>query len=202
MKIALVEDNPHLARSLKENLSAFENVEVLFVASNGQDALQKLASQTPDIVLMDINMPVMNGIEATKRVKHHFPAIKIIMLTVFDEAEKIFDAILAGACGYLLKDEKPEKILSALEEAMEGGAPMSPSIASKSLSVHIAENGNEKISFEVKDDGRGIGTANNNSGYGIKNMQDRIKELNGEMMITSSGKDGTSISFTVPLGNL
>ncbi len=140
IKVALVEDNPHLARSLKENLSAFDNVEVLFVASNGQDVLQKLFSHTPDIILMDINMPVMDGIEATKRVKHQFPNIKIIMLTVFDDGDNLFNSILAGATGYLLKDEKPGKILSAFEEAMEGGAPMSPVIATKSLQLIRGKN--------------------------------------------------------------
>ena len=140
IKIGLVEDNPHLARSLKENLSSFENVEVLFVASNGQDALQKLFSLEPDIILMDINMPVMDGIEATKKIKHLFPNIKIIMLTVFDDGDNIFNSILAGASGYLLKDEKPGKILSAFEEAMEGGAPMSPVIATKSLQFIRGKN--------------------------------------------------------------
>lgn len=135
IKVGLVEDNPHLARSLKENLSAFENVNVLFVASNGQDVLQKLFTEVPDIILMDINMPVMDGIEATRRVKHQFPNIKIIMLTVFDDGDNLFNSILAGATGYLLKDEKPHRILSAFEEAMEGGAPMSPVIAAKSLEL-------------------------------------------------------------------
>ena len=135
IKVGLVEDSPNLARSLKENISAFENVEVMFVASNGQEALQKLFSFTPEIILMDINMPVMNGIEATKRIKHQFPEIKIIMLTIFDDGDNLFNSILAGATGYLLKDEKPGKILDALEEAMEGGSPMSPVIATKSLQL-------------------------------------------------------------------
>ena len=140
MKIALAEDNPHLAKSIRENISSFEGVEILFVASNGQDAIQKLSGALPDIILMDINMPVMDGIEATKRVRHLFPSVKIVMLTVFDEAEKIFDAILAGATGYLLKDAKPGKILDALEEAMEGGAPMSPVIAMKALQLMRGKN--------------------------------------------------------------
>jgi DNA-binding NarL/FixJ family response regulator len=80
-------------------------------------------------------MPVMDGIEATRRIHHLFPQVKIVMLTVFDDAEKIFEAILAGATGYLLKDEKLEKIIAALEEAMEGGAPMSPIIASKAMQL-------------------------------------------------------------------
>ena len=140
IKVAIAEDNQHLARSVRENISSFEETEVLFVAENGKDLLHKLTSNIPDIILMDINMPVMDGIEATKAVRHHFPDVKIIMLTVFDEEEKIFQSILAGAKGYLLKDEKPSKIIAALEEAMEGGAPMSPVIASKALQMIVGKN--------------------------------------------------------------
>lgn len=140
IKVGLVEDNPHLAKSLKENLSEFENIEVLFVASNGKEAIQKLFSITPEIILMDINMPLMGGIEATKRIKHQFPETKIIMLTIFGDGDNLFNSILAGATGYLLKDEKPGKILDALEEAMEGGSPMSPVIATKSLQLIRSKN--------------------------------------------------------------
>ena len=93
IKVGLVEDNPHLAKSLKENLSEFENIEVLFVASNGKEAIQKLFSITPEIILMDINMPLMGGIEATKRIKHQFPEIKIIMLTIFGDGDNLFNSI-------------------------------------------------------------------------------------------------------------
>jgi DNA-binding NarL/FixJ family response regulator len=133
LKIAAAEDNANLARALKDNLGLFPGIELLFIAQNGKELLQKLPQQTPDLILMDINMPVMDGIEATKKVKHHFPNIKIVMLTVFDEEEKIFQSILSGATGYLLKDEKPARLLVAIEEAMEGGAPMSPTIAMKTL---------------------------------------------------------------------
>jgi DNA-binding NarL/FixJ family response regulator len=102
--------------------------------------IHQLSVKLPDLVLMDINMPVLDGIEATKKIRHLFPSIKIVMLTIFDETEKIFDAILAGATGYLLKDEKPEKLLAAIEEAMDGGAPMSASIAMKSLQLIRGKN--------------------------------------------------------------
>ena len=135
MRIALAEDNPNLARSIAKNIRSLEGTELLFVACNGKDLLHKIPSAIPEIILMDINMPVMDGIEATRRVKLHFPVVKIIMLTVFDEEEKIFQSILAGATGYLLKDEKPARILTALKEAYEGGAPMSPAIALKTIQI-------------------------------------------------------------------
>ncbi|MFM1932805.1 MAG: hypothetical protein RL226_2108 [Bacteroidota bacterium] len=137
MKITLgiAEDNPNLIRSVLEKMSLFDEVEVLWVASNGLEVLEKITNVRPDIVLMDINMPEMNGVDATRRLKEHYPQVRVIMLTVFDENDKIFSSILAGATGYLLKDEKPERLHAAMIEAMEGGAPMSPIIAHKALSL-------------------------------------------------------------------
>lgn len=135
IKLAIAEDNPNLIRSVLEKISLFDEVEVLWVACNGLEVLEKITNQQPDVILMDINMPEMNGVEATKKLKSQYPHVKVIMLTVFDENEKIFNSILAGASGYLLKDEKPARLLAALLEAMDGGAPMSPIIAQKSLQL-------------------------------------------------------------------
>jgi len=135
MRIALAEDNPNLAQTLSRTIRSLEGTELLFVAVDGKELLHKVPCAVPDIILMDINMPMMDGIEATRRIKLHFPQVKIVMLTVFDEEEKIFQSILAGATGYLLKDEKPARILAALQEAFEGGAPMSPAIATKVLNI-------------------------------------------------------------------
>ena len=133
IRVALVEDVPELARILFDKFNSFEEIELIFVASNGLDAIEKLENHSVDVILMDINMPIMNGIDATEKVKAKYPDIKVIMHTVLDEEDKIFESILAGATGYLLKDDKPSKILLSIEEAMEGGAPMNASIASKVL---------------------------------------------------------------------
>lgn len=105
------------------------------MATNGQELLVQLPTllSLPDIVLMDIQMPVMDGIAATAALKARHPQVKIVMATVFDDEENIFNAILAGADGYLLKDEPPQVLHRALQEVMEGGAPMSPAIARKAL---------------------------------------------------------------------
>lgn len=135
IKVGLVDDNPSLLRNISQNLSIFEELTVVFKAFNGQDALDQLNHHSPDVILMDIQMPGMDGIEATREIKSRYPGQKIMMLTVLDQEDKIFDAIKAGASGYLLKDEKPSRILACIEELIDGGAPMSPVIAMKTLEM-------------------------------------------------------------------
>lgn len=134
--MGIVDDNPILSEQLKENLSVAENIEVVFTASNGEEALNLLPklSILPEVILMDIEMPVMNGIEATAAISKE-TNIKILILTIFDTDDKVFEAIKAGAAGYLLKDSKPHRIITAIEDVLMGGAPMSPHIASKTLDL-------------------------------------------------------------------
>ncbi|MFA4924456.1 MAG: response regulator transcription factor, partial [Ignavibacteriaceae bacterium] len=137
IKVAIAEDNNLLAGSIREKLDLFpHDIDFKYRAINGSDLLKKLNSDPfVDTILMDIEMPVMDGIEATHQIAQLFPQIKIIMLTVFDDEDKIFRSIQAGAMGYLLKDETPDKICESIKEIMEGGAPMSPAIAAKSLAL-------------------------------------------------------------------
>lgn len=135
IRIAIIDDNINLLRSISQNLSNFEEVTLVYKAMNGCDAVSLAGTEQPEVILMDIEMPEMDGIEATRLIKAKFPNIKIIMVTVFDRDDKIFEAIKAGASGYLMKDEKPSRIVAAIEEAVEGGAPMSPTIALKTLQM-------------------------------------------------------------------
>lgn len=136
IRIALAEDNGFLARSITEKLSYMDGVELRFHAENGKIMLEKLETEThPDVILMDIEMPEMNGIAATAEIKQKYPHIKIIMLTVFDDEENIFNAILAGADGYLLKDEPLPKLEEGIKMILEGGAPMSATIAARTLKL-------------------------------------------------------------------
>jgi DNA-binding NarL/FixJ family response regulator len=139
MKIGIVDDNQILGRQLVQKISLAEDVRVLFCVDGGKKALDWLALnvEIPQIILMDIEMPEMDGIEATFRIKQKYPEIKIIILTVFESEDKIFNAIKAGATGYLLKDETLQRMLLAFEEIMDGGAPMSALIASKSLQMML-----------------------------------------------------------------
>lgn len=137
IKIVLTEDNALLAQSIQDKLKILsDDIQLVFRASNGRDLLEKLEINPHiDLILMDIEMPEMDGIAATQKVKQKYPEIKIIMLTVFDDDEKIFRSIQAGATGYLLKDETPEKVLEGIKHVMDGGATMSPSIAVKTLEL-------------------------------------------------------------------
>ena len=136
MKIAIIDDNSFLISSIKEKLSFFEEIQIKFTATDGKDLLQKLEeNHKVDLLLMDIEMPSLNGIEATKIVKQKYPQIKIVMLTVFDNDENIFNAIKAGADGYLLKDVNPHVLFNGIVETINGGAAMNPSIALKTLKL-------------------------------------------------------------------
>ncbi|MDR6301853.1 response regulator transcription factor [Mesonia maritima] len=136
IKIAIVDDNTFLINTIKEKLSFFEDISFKFSALNGSDLLTKLENNFHlDIILMDIEMPVLNGIESTQIIKQKYPHIKIIMLTAFDNDEHIFNAIQAGADGYLLKEIRPEELHQGIVETMNGGAAMNPSIALKTLKL-------------------------------------------------------------------
>lgn len=136
IKIAIVDDNSFLIKSAQEKLSFFDDFSVRFTAVNGIDLMEKLeASHNIDLILMDIEMPKMNGIEATTLVKQKYPQIKIIMLTVFDNDENIFKSIKAGADGYLLKEVNPKDLQQGIIDTLNGGATMTPSIALKTLKL-------------------------------------------------------------------
>ena len=136
--LAIVDDKQPNRVSLSEKLSFVKDINVVFLAANGEDFLEQMKQQKqlPDVVLMDIDMPIMNGIEAVNTATELFPNTRFVMLTVFDDDDKIFEAIKAGAIGYLLKDENVDRIVAAVYEIMEyGGSPMSPRIARKALQL-------------------------------------------------------------------
>eukprot|EP01137_Pigoraptor_chileana_P011032 Opistho-2@61296 len=114
------------------------SIDIIFLASNGEDCMLQLkeCKILPDVILMDIDMPILNGIETVNVAHEIYPDIKFLMLTVFDDDEKIFEAIKAGAIGYLLKDEKTNTIIESIKQVVENGAaPMSPRIARKALNL-------------------------------------------------------------------
>ena len=136
IKIAIAEDNNFLANSLIEKCSFFDDLDFKFRGVDGNDLLNRLEiNHNIDVILMDIQMPNLDGIATTEQVKKLYPQIKIIMVTVFDDEDNIFNSILNGANGYLLKDESAKKMHQSIIEIMNGGAPMSASIALKAIKL-------------------------------------------------------------------
>jgi DNA-binding NarL/FixJ family response regulator len=132
----LVEDNAHFRRSMRWLINRTPGMQCTQAFESCEEALVKLKEEIlPELILLDINLPGMSGIQGIEKIKSISPGIQIIILTVYDDNEKVFDALCAGASGYLLKDSSPEKIISSMEEALAGGAPMSMPIARKVLEI-------------------------------------------------------------------
>jgi len=129
--VAIVEDNAALAASLRRVLNESEDCECVGTFSTAEDALQTIPRHSPDVVLMDIELPTISGIACTARLKQLNPSLQILILTVYNDHRKIFEALAAGASGYLLKRSSPEEIVRAVRDVKEGGAPMSAEIARK-----------------------------------------------------------------------
>ena len=139
VRVAVVEDHPDLRERLVRQLAYFDAVEVVLVSDSGDDALADLAvrdrtgAPPPEVVLMDIEMPGRDGIATTAELKATWPAVEVLMLTVFEDEDKIFAAIQAGASGYLLKDAGTQAVVDAVLDVADGGAPTSPLVARKLL---------------------------------------------------------------------
>ncbi len=136
IRLAIAEDNYFLAQSIRKKMAALPDIECVGIAENGRELLA-LLEENPrvDVVLMDLEMPEVDGIVATAAVRERFPHIKVVILTVFDDHQKLFQAIQAGAHGYLLKEEPAEKIHDAIQMVLAGGAPMTPIMARKALEL-------------------------------------------------------------------
>src|SRR5215831_12488379 len=130
-RIAIVEDNKVIRESLMEFVQADPECSCVCVCATAEEALKVIPKHQPEIVLMDIQLPNLSGIECTAQLKQVVPSVQIIMVTVYEDTERIFKALRAGACGYLLKRCSPEELLSAIREVRQGGAPMSREIARK-----------------------------------------------------------------------
>jgi DNA-binding NarL/FixJ family response regulator len=130
-KIAIVEDNKTIRESLAEFVQTDSENNCVCACSTAEEALRVIPKHQPNIVLMDIQLPNLSGIECCAQLKRLLPSVQIIMVTVYEDTERIFKALRAGACGYLLKRCTPEELVSAIREVQQGGAPMSREIARK-----------------------------------------------------------------------
>jgi DNA-binding NarL/FixJ family response regulator len=133
-RIAIVEDNRGIRESLAAYVRMAPDLRCVCACGTAEEALETLPARQPDVVLMDIQLPNLSGIECTARLKQLLPQVRIIMVTVYGDPELIFKALRAGACGYLLKRCAPEELITAVREVQQGGAPMSREIARKVIS--------------------------------------------------------------------
>lgn len=128
-QVAIVEDNAALGNGLRKIVESANDFRCVGVWTSAEDALKKVEAFLPQVILMDINLPGMSGIEATARIKQYLPEIQVIMVTVYRDHDQIFAALKAGASGYLLKRSTPEEVRQAIRDVRSGGAPMSAEIA-------------------------------------------------------------------------
>ncbi|HUR32105.1 MAG TPA: response regulator transcription factor [Saprospiraceae bacterium] len=133
LRIAIFEDNNDLRDSMSMIIDSVDEFELAGSYSNAQRLISKIDQSKPDVILMDIHMPGLSGIEATRDINARYPEIKILMQTVFDEDDKVFASLCAGASGYILKNTTPERMLQAIREVAKGGVFFTPAIASKVL---------------------------------------------------------------------
>ena len=133
LNIAIIEDNPQYRTAISIIMQLNENFRLIHKLENCDEMIGRFEVEKPDVVLMDIDMPGMNGIQGVWEIKQYFPEVKVMMLTVFEDEEKIFGAIKAGANGYLLKKDSPQKILEAIDAVHRGEWPMNGMIAAKVL---------------------------------------------------------------------
>ncbi len=133
ISIFIYDDSTARVDSLKALMELDSNLKVIGTASNCSNVLSEMDVYTPDVVLMDINMPEVDGIDGLKMIKEKYPAIKVLMQTAFDDSDKIFTCIRNGASGYILKKDSPQRLLQAIDEVYQGGAVMNPAIAQKVL---------------------------------------------------------------------
>ena len=137
---AIVEDDAEFRANLVECLEETQGYRCVCQCGSAEEALRNIPPLQPDIILMDVNLPTMSGVECTRRLKKSSPALQVLVLTVYEDSESIFDALKAGASGYLLKRADPMDILRAIQEIKQGGAPMSSQIARRVVQSFFEES--------------------------------------------------------------
>lgn len=150
IKVMIVDDQALIREGLQMILSLYNDIDIVGEAFNGQHALDIIKNINPDVVLMDIRMPIMDGVEATKIIKEKYPHIKVIILTTFNEDEYIFEGLKNGADGYILKDIKSEEIVKAIKEAYKGNVLLQPEVAKKVVKSFNNLNKNNKLTKQAE----------------------------------------------------
>jgi DNA-binding NarL/FixJ family response regulator len=149
IKTAVVEDIRDIREGLTTLINFTDGYECTGSYRSMEDAISRIRGNVPDVLLSDIGLPGMSGIEGTKILKEQYPQMTVLMLTVYDDDERIFDALCAGASGYLLKRTTPAKILENIREAVSGGAPMSPEVAARVIKLFREVRPPERVDYDL-----------------------------------------------------
>ena len=198
IRTAIVEDQ----KKMREGLTSLIEFTPGFVCTGSyrsmEEALAQISFDLPDVVLSDIGLPGMNGIEGIRILKDKYPTLTVLMLTVYDDDERIFDAICAGASGYLLKNTAPTKLLENIRDAVEGGSPMSPTVASRVLKLFREIRPPERADYDLTPyelrllkylvDGHNYATAAKANNTSINTIKFYIKQIYEKLQVHSKSE--------------
>jgi DNA-binding NarL/FixJ family response regulator len=199
IRVVLFDDNTQLRESMFNLVDASEGFTCAGAFANCEDVVAKIEATQPDVILMDIEMPMISGIAAVKTIKQNFPGIKILMETIFEDDDKIFQSICNGAEGYILKNTPPEEILDSIKEIHEGGAPMTPAIALKVMrmfkqnlsvdkddSFHLSSREKEILKYLVE--GMSYKMIADNCFISIETVSGHIKNIYKKLQVHSKSE--------------
>ena len=148
-QVVIIEDERRIREGLAALINGTEGYQCTAVFGSMEEALARAWPEAPDLVLVDIGLPGMSGLEGLPLLRERYPGVALIMLTVYEDDERIFDALCAGACGYLLKRTPPAKLLESLQEAKQGGAPMSPDVARRVIALFRTVRPPERANYDL-----------------------------------------------------
>lgn len=197
MRVSIYDDSADRRDSLKYLLSMFDDTTCVGAYENCLNVTEEIKRDKPDIVLMDIEMPGMSGIEGVRLIKSSKPEVHVLMQTVYEDDDHLFDSIKAGASGYLLKKASPEKIIEALREVMTGGAPMSPVMANKVLRYFQSQNTSsnqyaltekEKIILALLVDGLSYKMIADKEGISYHTVNSHVRKIYEKLHVHSLGE--------------
>jgi DNA-binding NarL/FixJ family response regulator len=195
IKVAIIEDRREIREGLAMLIEGTDGFRCTGSFRSMEEALAQIGRDRPDVVLNDIGLPGMSGIEGIKVLKERYPDLQVLMLTVYDDDERIFDAICAGACGYLLKKTPPARLLESLREAVAGGAPMSPEVARRVVTLFREIRPPERADYDLTPhetrllklfvDGHNYKTAAADLGVTVHTVSFHLRSIYGKLQVHS-----------------
>jgi DNA-binding NarL/FixJ family response regulator len=197
-RVAVFDDNLERRESLDLLISQDDSLQFVGAFANGEDAIQRISECLPDVVLMDIGMPKVNGIEATKLLKVTYPSIIVLMQTIYEDDDNLFRSLQAGASGYILKKTSPEKIIEAIKDAVNGGAPITPAMALKVLTYfqtvappavsNYSISNRERQILKLLVDGLSYKMIASNQGISFHTVNSHVRNIYEKLRVHSMGE--------------